>query len=83
MECNVSRETELIIGEDIHHPALTVYTKMGHVNCSSFPVNCDNRAYNFNKANFLESYNAFLLTNWRFLKIYTDNFSCEAFHGRL
>lgn len=61
-----------------------MYNKVIWINVLNFPINCNNRAYNFKKANYAELHNSFLYTDWQFLATFNDvNSACDAFYVRL
>ena len=82
--CNVEKSIELLVSEDIHHPALIVSLDAQFVNPNvKFPIKTSN-SFNFRKANFFVLYDQLLHIDWTFLSECDDVTICvDLFYNKL
>lgn len=83
-QCTVNKCDDILLKEDIHHPALIVSFKIQSVRAKeNFPTNFKS-TFNFRKANFPFLYEQLYSTNWTFLNEYSDiDEACSSFYRHL
>lgn len=83
-KCIVTHDSVTLVGEDLHHPALSVDIELKCSVSKPFPVHSQHTRYNFKRANFQGLYSALCGVDWSFLRMYTDvNAACNAFYTKL
>ena len=69
-QCDVSKPSEILCKEDLHHPALELNIKKP--NHKSKMINNVSNQYNFKKANFVSLYKALADINWNYFYVIND-----------
>lgn len=83
-ECVVERAADVLIKEDLHHPALTIFLNIRnkHENHKVRHNLC--YTYNFRKANFPLLYQMLFEVDWDFLSECQDiDYACDKFYSKL
>lgn len=67
ISCDVTRNFEPFVEEDVHHPTLTFDFRVSEQHNKSFPV-IDSRSFNFKKANFPLMYELISNMDWSYIQ---------------
>lgn len=79
--CTVEKAQDVLLREDPHHPALSLYILVRSNKGDKIAVNPE-ESYNFRKANFTLLYEQLSLIDWSFLDDYTDcNEACDQLYN--
>lgn len=82
-DCEVEKAIDVLLNEDLHHPALKILRPNIKNNGNKKQLN-NEPIYNFRKANFAVLYDQLSLVNWNFLSEFEDvNDACESFYSTL
>ena len=82
--CDVYRDLNPIVQEDLYHPALGISISFRKDHVINFPSSSCSKTYNFRKANFNTLYSLLSDCNWSCLNEFTDvNLACKAFYEKL
>lgn len=82
--CTVLKSEDILVKEDLHHPALLVSLNLDIVKAKEiFPSNFADM-FNFRRANYPLIYEQLFNTNWTFLNVYNDaDEACTSFYRHL
>lgn len=69
--CRITNALDILIPEDVHHPALNIDLQHSSTRPQSFPI-ANNNEFNFRKANFPLLYETLQNTEWTFLDFIDD-----------
>ena len=84
LNCDVYRDTNPIVQEDLHHPSVGISISFRKEHFNNFPSSNISRSYNFHKANFNLLYSRLSDCDWSFLNEFTDvNLACKAFYEKV